>query len=443
MYFPHYVTYPTAPFHKEIFDLTEDDSIQNIFLVAFRGSGKSTIFTTSYPIWAMLGRQQKKFIIIASQTIPQAKQHMANLRRELESNEVLKRDLGPFREINSQWGMSSLVFSRFNTQIMAVSVEQNIRGLRHGQHRPDLIICDDIEDSQSVKTREGRDKVFKWLTGDVIPAGGTDTRLVVVGNLLHEDSLLRRLEDAVKEERRDGVFRSYPLVNSDGRILWPGRYRNAKDVEKERAKVGNDIAWHREYLLHIVPDVDQVIHGEWIKYYKELPKGVPVATYVGVDLAVSEKDAADYTAMVAGHVYETKRGLYLFILPNPVNEHLTFPRTVEQIKSLDVQFSGLHRRFIIEEVGYQSALIQHLRMSESILAEGSKVGNQDKRSRLANVTHLIHGGQILFPERGAEKLIDQLVHFGVEKHDDLADAFAHLALHFLNEEVNRSFVGFF
>ena len=38
--------------------------------------------------------------------------------------------------------------------------------------------------------------------------------------------------------------------------------------------------------------------------------------------------------------------------------------------------------------------------------------------------HLIKNGTILFPDKGCEELIEQLVGFGVEKHDDLADAFS-------------------
>lgn len=49
-YFAHYVAYPTAPFQKEIFALTENEKLGNFFIVAFRGSGKSTIVTTSYPL---------------------------------------------------------------------------------------------------------------------------------------------------------------------------------------------------------------------------------------------------------------------------------------------------------------------------------------------------------------------------------------------------------
>ncbi len=37
---------------------------------------------------------------------------------------------------------------------------------------------------------------------------------------------------------------------------------------------------------------------------------------------------------------------------------------------------------------------------------------------------MIKTGRILFPRNGAEALINQIVHFGVEKHDDMADAFS-------------------
>jgi len=46
---------------------------------------------------------------------------------------------------------------------------------------------------------------------------------------------------------------------------------------------------------------------------------------------------------------------------------------------------------------------------------------------------MITSGRVLFPREGAEQLIQQLVHFGVEKHDDLADAFANL-VHSVNED---------
>jgi len=62
-----------------------------------------------------------------------------------------------------------------------------------------------------------------------------------------------------------------------------------------------------------------------------------------------------------------------------------------------------------------------------VRAEGIKLHGQDKRARLALTTNYIFNGVILFPSHGAEDLINQLVNFGVEKYDDLADAFSLLA----------------
>jgi hypothetical protein len=120
---------------------------------------------------------------------------LANIKRELETNELLKADIGPFEEISDEWGSNSIVIPKYGARITVASTEQSIRGLRHGEYRPDLVICDDVEDLNSVKTKEGRDKTFNWLVGEVLPIGDQDTKMVLVGNLLHEDSLLMRLSN--------------------------------------------------------------------------------------------------------------------------------------------------------------------------------------------------------------------------------------------------------
>lgn len=48
----------------------------------------------------------------------------------------------------------------------------------------------------------------------------------------------------------------------------------------------------------------------------------------------------------------------------------------------------------------------------------------------------IKSGLIKFPRKGCEKLIEQLVGFGVEKHDDLADAFSLLINSTLDKHTN-------
>lgn len=331
-YFAHYITYPTADFHEGIIKLTENEKLMNLFIVAFRGSGKSTIITTSYPLWAILGKQQKKFILILGQTKIQAKQHMMNMKRELESNDLLKKDLGPFQEESDEWGSTSLVFTKYKARITAASTEQSIRGLRHNQHRPDLIIGDDIEDLNSVKTCEGREKTYNWLMGEVIPCGDKSTRLIIVGNLLHEDSLLMRIRESIRYKRMYGLFRSIPLLNDKNEIAWPGKYPTIKDINEEKLRTGNNHAWQREYMLRILPTDDQVIHREWIHYYDELPPleyTKYLYTWAGVDLAISEKSTADYTAIVSAQVHGRKENRKIYILPYPINRRILFPDLIK------------------------------------------------------------------------------------------------------------------
>lgn len=437
-YFAHYIRYPTASFQKEFFHFAEQENMQNLFIVAFRGSSKSTIFTTGYPIWAILGKQQKKFVLILCQTRSQAKQHMMNLRRELEGNTLLKNDLGPFQEETDEWGSSSLVFSKLNARITVASTETSIRGLRHNQYRPDLIICDDVEDVASTKTREGRNKTYQWLTGEVIPAGDRNTRLIIVGNLLHEDSLLMRIREDIEKQRINGVFKAYPLIQS-GEILWPGKYPSMDEIEAEKQRSGNEFTFEREYMLRIVPTEEQAIHRQWIQYYDELPPrgtdsyGYPNYTEVriGVDLAISEKETADYTAMVPGWLLGDGGDTKIYILPKIVNRRIPFPEQIELCKALDATYykeGKKHPTFVIEDVAYQKALPQQLKNEGIWEVKTTRPGRQDKRTRVVITGHPIKMGIVFFPREGAEELINQLVNFGVEKHDDLADAFANLVL---------------
>lgn len=426
-YLGHYVKYPTADFQKEIFRITEDESNRFAVIIAFRDSAKSTIVNLSNPIWSIIGKPQKKFVLILGQTQNQARRHLNNIKREFESNALLARELGPFEEKDGEWGSVSLEITKFGARITAASSEQSIRGIRHGEHRPDLIILDDVEDSNSVKTLEGRDKTYNWLMSEIIPAGDRNTKIIVIGNLLHEDSLLMRLKENMEAEKLDGIYRAYPLINEAGEILWPGKFRNMDEVEELHKTISSEVAWQREIMLRIIPDDGQVIYPEWIQYYDQLPYEKPNYVVVGVDLAIKQKDTADYTAMVTAYVYGYGDSLKVYILPNPINERLTFPKTLDKIRMINDAYSRETKYICVEDVAYQEAVIQQLK-AEGIRAEGVKVNNCDKRAKLIATSEYIFSGRVVFPMVGAEKLISQLVHFGVEKHDDLADAFSFVIL---------------
>ncbi|MGB0757349.1 MAG: hypothetical protein ACPGO5_02740 [Patescibacteria group bacterium] len=428
IYFAHYVKYPTASFQKEIFSITEDGKIPLAVIVAFRGSGKSTIISTSLPIWAILGKLQKKFIVILAQTQQKAKQMMMNLKQELEHNLLLKSDLGPFEESNEEWGSYSIVIPQYNARITVASSDQSIRGIRHYEHRPDLIIADDIEDLNSMKNRDSRDKLYNWLLGDVFPAGDQDTNIVIIGNLLHEDSVIMRLRRGIESRKMNGIFKEYPLVNNENKVLWSGKFTDQKSIESLKLKTGNEVTFQREYMLNFISDASRVVLPEWIHYFKSLPSDTddkrPFRQVVtAIDPAISLKDSADKTAMVSVKVYGYDENFRIYVLPNPINKRLNISDIRTQAKALSEQLGGENlSKLLIEDVAAQAWLVDDLGR-EGYPAKGVSPQGMDKRSRLAEISVAIKEGVIVFPEEGAEELINQILFFGSERYDDLVDAF--------------------
>ena len=135
--------------------------------------------------------------------------------------------------------------------------------------------------------------------------------------------------------------------------------------------------------------------------------------------------------MVPALLFERESGYDIYILPKIINQKITFPETVEMCKLLDRTYSskdGERPVFVIEDVAYQRALPQQLQNEGIWEVKATRPGNQDKRTRLVLTANMIKNGRIKFPRTGCEQLIQQIVHFGVEKHDDLADAFSNLIL---------------
>lgn len=428
VYLSHYVKHEIAPFHRDLFAITEDESIKMAVIEAFRNSAKTTLMSLSFPIWSIIGKQQKKFIILLAQTQQQARQYLTNIKRELESNIRLRQDLGPFEEPDDEWRSVSIVIPKYQARIVVASIDQPIRGLRHGQYRPDLIVCDDLEDLNSVRNRDTRNKLYDWLMGDIIPLGDTNTRLVIIGTRLHEDSLISRIRQMINDGKLAGIARAYPLIDDEGKIAWPGKFPDKASIEEFKKSI-DEKAWRREYMLEIVGDTDQVIDPSWIKYYDHLPLTNDnfLFTMTAIDLAISESERSDYTAMITAKVYIIDDIAYFFILPNPVNERLTYPDILERTKNIVNMLHNGGGYVVAEDVAFQKAFIHDIQsLGTNVIP--FKPGKMDKRTRLSLTSGKVKAAHVLFPIKGAENIIAQITHFGRERFDDLADAFSMLII---------------
>jgi phage terminase large subunit-like protein len=425
VYLTGYFSDPPATFHPELFRCLEDPKLRHLLIIGFRGSGKSTDGSLALPLWAALEKPDLyPFIILVADSSRQATLNISAIKSELENNNLIKQDYGEIKGNviedfslkgdGEEWQKQNLVLSN-GVRILARSRGQKVRGLRHLQYRPKLVIVDDPEDAEWVRTKENRDKTDRWLRNEIV--GGLDARkgrLVVIGNLLHQDALLSRLKTAGSGFK----VLEFPLIDKDGICTWPAMYPTEQSLKEKERDMGA-VAWQREMLLKIVAEEEAIIKPEDIHYYDERPKSTAAMKGHGVDLAISQKEDADYTTIVSGEVFYVDDAPKIFVRPNPYNAHVTFHDFLKTVRAIPGELGGANI-FFVEDVAYQKAAIQE--MERAMLPVVPMKPTTDKRSRLQVVAPYIKNGTVLFSRTGCEELLGQIFNLGVESHDDLCDA---------------------
>ncbi len=440
--------YRPAPFQLEIMAVLQDPSFKFFVLEGFRGCSKSSIANTAFSIWSVVGAHQIKFILIIAGSIDLARTYMNNIKALMES-EPLRSDLGPFRITDAgEWRANAIDIPKYGARIVVVSAEQNVRGILHNNLRPQIVIMDDLENAGSAQSEDMKKRLWDTVRSDILPVGDLDTRFLVIGTRIAEDSLIMRFKSDIESGKRDGIFCSYPIVDDDGAPLWPDKFPTKEDVERYKAQItgGDEVAWLREFMLQVVTDEAPAFRREWTRYYDALPEFSSYTGYrftaTGIDLAIRKGFRNDYTAMVTASVYEYGKDLRIYIHPFPVNERLDFPETVARAKQVSESVEkGVRSKLVVESVGYQAALVQQLDR-EGYPAVEYQVHGNDKGERLALTTPWIRNGTVLWPHKGAEEILKQAEFFGRMKHDDLLDAFTTLILKIMEDETKAGRIVF-
>lgn len=255
-YFPHYFSKPSSGLHKYFAErypamiekanaTGEGDREAD---AAPRGNAKSTWTTFGLILWAAAYRK-RRYPMIVSETRPQAESFLSFIKLEIESNERLAQDFPELSGEGPVW-RSDWIITRNGIKIHAAGSGQKLRGFRHGSKRPDLVIGDDLENDESVESPEQRKKLEKWFFKALMKIGARDTVYIVVGTILHAESLLQQLLE--KPGWKGRKFKSVIQWASNKR-LWDEWERIFVDISvgKEEAEARADafFAQHREEML--------------------------------------------------------------------------------------------------------------------------------------------------------------------------------------------------
>ena len=418
-----YFPLETPPFHKEILDLISDKNNRRIGVIAPRGHAKSTTVDMTYPLWAGCF-EQEEFIVIISDTYTQAAEFINALKDEFENNPKIKWLFGNMK--GDDWQDGEFVLSN-GIKYAAKGSGMKIRGIRHRHTRPTLMIFDDIENDENIKSAEQRQKLYHWFTKAAIPALARGGRAVVIGTILHFDSLVNKVM------KQQDIFKSWQTrvfyaitTDEDGteHALWP-EHRSLEKLRAMRDDPGDQdfigsITFAQEYQHKPFSEEDAIIQPDWIKECE--PSQVPdkhtrLARVLTIDPAASERQTADFTAMIVADLY-TDGNVYIRAIRN----QRTSPSvTADTVRELDEIYKP---QVIGIEKGALGLVFRDL--LEGLPVIGLEP-DKDKVRRLLAVSRFFEAGRVYTVKniQNGQAFREQLIEFPKGTHDDMVDAAAY------------------
>lgn len=352
-------------FHREISDImnvvSTDHITAKIAVAAPRSHAKSSYLSKAFPVHELVFRK-RKYVIIISETPTVAKGNMEWIRNQLKFNDKLRADFGPLLSPNDQanirdngeafiaWYQDGDL-RRQIALVEATSTGQALRGRNWNGARPDLIICDDLEDARpggNASTHDQRAKLKDWFSSSVIPLGdpkGKRTAFVFMGTTVHFESLLMDVLHN-NPEFESQVFRAIikQPINGD---LWETCRKifidkKNKDRKKEAEKFyednkdamldGAQVLWedaqslyklmtwkwtwgskafNTEYMNNPIDEESMIFNPETFKY--EVPSDLSSGRYVvsvAVDFATGKQNG-DYSAIAAAARHRENGIIYI------------------------------------------------------------------------------------------------------------------------------------
>ncbi len=243
-YLPHHFSVPPSIMHRWLggqLDRMKTERGLKINVLAPRGAAKSTVATLAFPLRELLEKREP-YVWIVSDTMSQARSHLENIKSELLENERLAQRYPDSCGKGPVWRSGAVVL-RNGTAIEAYGTGQRLRGRRRKEHRPTLIVCDDLQNDNHILSLSARDKSRDWFHGTLLKAGTRTTNVMNLATALHREAIAMELLD--KPGWTSRVFKAIERWPRN-RSLWE-RWE-AIYVDKERLESLHDAsAFYEEH----------------------------------------------------------------------------------------------------------------------------------------------------------------------------------------------------
>lgn len=433
----HYLSYNFADFHDDIFFCLEEDDVDRLDLLGFRESAKSALVNTVFVLWCIC-YGKRKFIVLASEETGLAATQTTSVAYELLFNEKIIQDFGKlyYDEDEGQVKARKRSLGDFTTRngirVLAASWKTKVRGLRHNEARPDLVVVDDMDSLKSVKNLRIRDDKWTWFKAEVLSGiNQAYGKVIALGNMIHYDCFMAR---AQKEP--GWIHLSFPIFRGEfgvGEILWEDKYvwtiKEADELNKVLPKEKKKIAiekikidkgsrvFGQEYLLVPATDEDRIFKLPFMEQCKDYDRSFEAERLVGTwkvvvggnDLAISEETTSDNFVVATLGIEKTTDKLVIMDIYRDKNLTPKMQRSTLQTKHEKFDYELI----FIEDNAYQAFFVKDMRESTKLPVKGFRTGTnkRDEVIGLNAMALLFENGNIVLPYKGesTQKEIDILI----------------------------------
>ena len=252
-YLPHHASRPFSKLHIHMMKKLEEMARkrgQQSGVVAPRGNSKTTIAANAYPVFATC-EGLEKYGILASETIGQSMKFLNVLRTELTENIRIKQDYPHVFGEGSKWNEGEVV-TRNGVRWEAAGVRKSVRGTKHGEVRPTVVIGDDLDDLECKHSSTRRMKNWEWVTDTLLPIGQEGyTNFWFNGTAIHPECIIMRLpkeagidcpvfSSIVQWPKRMDMWAEWENILRDPSVWDPKQRRSNADAFYEKHKAEMD-----------------------------------------------------------------------------------------------------------------------------------------------------------------------------------------------------------
>lgn len=290
---------PTPAFHREAWELYASP-VNAAMVIAPRDHAKSTGLTTVYVLAECLFRTSDYIILVGSTEDGSAEQ-LGNIVEELTENDDIIREFGVKKFLRTS---NTDVICEMNDghrfRIIAKGAEQRIRGRLWKGKRPNLLVCDDMEDDEQVENADRRAKFRRWFFRAAKQALSKSGRIRVHGTILHDDSLLNRLRR--NRTWKHLFYKAHTGFDDFSNILWPERWSEAqlRTRRQEFIEDGDAAGYSQEFLNDPLDHSDAFLKKDDFRAMSADDYDSDKIVCAAADFAVSKADKANRTSFTIG-----------------------------------------------------------------------------------------------------------------------------------------------